>query len=90
MITWLHAGDTLADGLDNSTTLVAQDNREITLRIHSTSCVLVGVANTSVEDVDTNFARFGRCDLDVLDDEWRIGLPSDGGFAGNNLRVKVS
>ena len=42
------------------------------------------------ENVDTNLARLGRCDLNVLDYERRIGLPSDGGFAGNNLRGKVS
>jgi hypothetical protein len=39
IVTWLHGSDTLADGLNNTGSLVAEDDRESTFGILSGECV---------------------------------------------------
>jgi hypothetical protein len=55
----------------------------------SVSDAINACTRSLTEYMDANLTRFGDGDLNVLDDERRIGLPSDGGFAGNSLRVKI-
>lgn len=76
----LHIGDTLADRLNHTGTLVTQDDGEGPLRVLARQGVCVCVANTCVVDLDTNFVGLGGSDLDVLDAQLLAGFPSNGGL----------
>lgn len=78
VVTGLHVGDTLANGLHNTSTLVSQDDGESTLRVLSGECVGICVADTGVVDLDADLVGFGSSDLDVLDAQVLASLPGDG------------
>ena len=64
-----HAGDSLADVLDDAGALVAEHARRIARRIGAARGVEVGVADAAGLDAHEHLARLGACELDVLDDE---------------------
>lgn len=78
VVTRLHVGDTLANRLHDTSTLVSEDDGESTLWVLARQCVGICVANTGVVDLDTDFVGFGGSDLDVLDAKVLAGLPGDG------------
>lgn len=78
MVTGLHVGDTLANRLHNTSTLVSQDDGESTLWVLSGQCVGICVADTGVVNLDADFVGFGSSNLDVLDAEVLASLPGDG------------
>jgi hypothetical protein len=86
MVARLDVGHTLADGLDDTGTLVTQDDWEGTLRILSGECVGVCVADTGVVDLDSELVGLGGCNLDILDAELLAGLPGDGRLTGDGLK----
>jgi len=57
----------LPNRFNNSSSLVTQDNREETLRIFTTSSVFVGMANTSVKNVDPDFMCPWGGNLNIFD-----------------------
>jgi hypothetical protein len=85
VVTGLDVGDALANGLDDTGTLVSKDNGESTLGILAGECVGICVANTSVVDLNSDLVGLGRSNLDVLNGERLAGLPGDGGLTGNGL-----
>lgn len=78
VVTRLHVGDTLANGLHDTSTLVSQNDGESTLRVLARKCVGICVADTSVVDLDTDFVGFGGSNLDVFDAKVLASLPGDG------------
>lgn len=80
MVTRLHVGDALANGLNDTSTLMTQDDGEGSLGILAGQGVCICVADTRVVDLNTNFVSLGRSDLDVLDRKVLAGFPSDGGL----------
>lgn len=85
MVTRLHVGDTFTDRLNNTGTLVPQDDREGTFGVLAGQCVGICVADTCVVDLDTDFVSLGRSDLDILDGEVFAGFPGNGGLASDGL-----
>lgn len=96
----LHIGDALAHGLDDTSTLMSQDDGERALRVLARECVrvwtcsatllrwatrLTCVADAGVVDLDTDLIRLWRCDLDVLDAQLLASLPGHGGLASDGL-----
>lgn len=90
MVAGFDVGNALADRLDDTGALMAEDNGESTLGVLPGEGVGVGVANTSVVDLDTDFMGLRGFDFDGFDAERLAGLPGDGGFAGNGLGEDVS
>lgn len=86
MIAGLDVGDALADGLDDTSTLVSQDDGEGTLGILAREGVGIRVADTGVVDLNADLVRLGWCDLDVLNAERCGRLPGHRGFAGDSLK----
>jgi hypothetical protein len=84
-VSGLDAGDALADRLDDTGTLVAQNRGEDSLGIRATESVGVGVADTSVGDLDSNLVGLGRSNLDVFKGQGLAGLPGNGGLASDGL-----
>lgn len=80
MVARLHVSDALAHGLDDTSTLVTQDDGEGSLGILAGQGVCICVADTSVVDLNTDFIGPGRSDLDVLDRKLLAGFPGDGGL----------
>lgn len=85
VITRLHVGDALTNRLNNTGTLVSQDDGEGTFWVLAGQCVGICVANTCVVDLDTDFVGFRRGDLNVLDGQVLASLPGNGGLASDGL-----
>jgi hypothetical protein len=85
VVTGLDVGDALANGLDDTGTLVSKDNGESTLGILARECVGICVANTSVVDLNSDLVGLGGSNLDILNGERLAGLPGNGGLTGNGL-----
>jgi hypothetical protein len=89
VVTSLHIGDALADGFDNTGTLVSKDNGESTLGVLAGEGVGICVADTSVVDLDSDLAGLGSGNLNVLDGQVLASLPGDGSLAGNGLSNSI-
>lgn len=85
MVARLDVGDALADGLDDTGTLVTQDYGEGTLGVLAGECVGVRVAHTGVIDLDSDLVGLGRGHFDILDAKLLAGLPGDSRLAGDGL-----
>jgi hypothetical protein len=84
-IALLHVRDARAHTLHHTGALVAQHDGERTLRILAGEGVGIGMADTSVVDLDADLMCLRRSDLDVLDAEVLARFPSHGGLAGDGL-----
>jgi len=85
VVTRLDVGDALTNGLNDTSTLVSEDNGESTLRVLTGESVGICVANTSVVDLDTDLVGLGRSNFNVLNGERLTGLPGNGGLTGDGL-----
>jgi len=85
MVADLDIGDALADGLDDTSTLVTQDDGEGTLGVLARERVGVCVAHTGVVDFDPDLMGLWWSNLHVLDAKLLAGLPGDSGLAGDGL-----
>lgn len=85
VVTGLHVGDTLTNRLNNTSTLMSQDDGEGTFGVLAGQCVGICVADTSVVDLDTDFVSLGRSDLNILNGEVLAGFPGNGGLASDGL-----
>lgn len=77
MLTGLHISDTLAYRLDDTGTLVSQDDGEGTLGVLAGQCIGICVADTGVVDLNTDFVGLRWGDLNVLDGQVFAGFPSN-------------
>lgn len=80
MVARLHVGDTLAYRLDNTSTLVPQDDGEGSLGVLAGQSVGICVAHSSVVDLNTDLVCSWGQDFDVFDGEVLAGFPGDGGL----------
>lgn len=78
MVTGLHIGDALTDRLDDTSTLVSQNDGESALGVFSGQSVGIRVADTGVVDLNADLMGLGRGDLDILDAEVLAGFPGNG------------
>jgi hypothetical protein len=85
VIAGLHVCDALADGLDDTSTLVAEDNGEGALGVLAREGVGVCMADAGVVDLDADLVGAGRQYLDVLIAELLAGAPGNGGLASDGL-----
>lgn len=67
MVTRLHIGDALAYRLNNTSTLVTQDDGESTLWVLAGQGVCICVADSSVVDLNADFVGSWGQDFDVFD-----------------------
>lgn len=88
MIARLHRGHTLANTFHDSATLVAENAGKQTLGVDSAQRVLVGVADTGVEDSDADLAGLRRRHRNALDLQWFVGLPGHRRVALDGLDEK--
>lgn len=77
MVTRLYIGDALADGLDDTGALVAENDGEGTLGVLAGEGVCICVADTGVVDLNSDFVGLWGRDLDVLDGEVLACLPGN-------------
>jgi hypothetical protein len=77
MIANLNIRNTLTNRLDDTGALVSENDGESTLRVFSGECVGIGMANTSVINLNPHFMRPGRSNLDILDAEVLAGFPGN-------------
>lgn len=77
MVTGLYICDTLANGLDNTSTLMPEDNGESTLGVLAGQCVGICVADTRVVDLNADLVGPGWENLDVLDGKVLAGFPGN-------------
>ena len=80
MVTGLHVCDTLTNGLDDTSTLVSEDDGESTLGVLAGQCVGICVADTGVVDLNADLVGPGGSDLDILDGEVLASFPGNGGL----------
>lgn len=80
MVARLHIGDALTNGLDNTSTLVTQDDGESSLWVLAGQSVGICVADSSVVDLNADLVGSWGQDFDVLDGEVLAGFPGDGGL----------
>lgn len=90
MIARLHTGNALANTLDNTSTLMSQDDGESTLGILAGEGVGIGMADTGVVDLYSDFVGLWWCNLNILDCQVLAGFPGNGGLAGDGLSHRVS
>ena len=86
MITRLHVGNSLTNRLDVTGTLMTKDNGESTLWVLARECVCIGMADTSVVDLDTDFVGARGQNLDFLNGEVLASFP---GYCGLLLHLSV-
>lgn len=87
MVALLHVRHTLANALDDTSTLVTGDDGEGTLGVLAAHHVGIRVADTGVVDLNADLVGFGRCHLDVLNAEVLGGTPGNGGLASDGLTL---
>lgn len=80
MVARLHIGDALTHRLDNTSTLVTQDDGESSFGVLAGQSVGICVANSSVVDLNADLVGSWGQDFDVLDGEVLAGFPGDGGL----------
>ena len=80
MVTGLHVCDTLTNGLDDTSTLVSEDDGEGTLGVLAGQCVGICVADTGVVDLNADLVGPGGSDLDILNGEVLASFPGNGGL----------
>ena len=80
MVTGLHVCDTLTNGLDDTSTLVSEDDGEGTLGVLAGQCVGICVADTGVVDLNADLVGPGVSDLDILNGEVLASFPGNGGL----------
>ena len=80
MVTGLHVCDTLTNGLDDTSTLVSEDDGESTLGVLAGQCVGICVADTGVVDLNADLVGPGGSDLDILNGEVLASFPGNGGL----------
>ena len=85
MVTRLHIGDALTHTLDNTSTLVAGDDRESTLGVLAGQCVGICVADTGVVDLNADLMGLWGSNLDILDREVLAGFPGNGSLSKSAL-----
>lgn len=78
VVAGLHVGDSLSHRLDDTSTLVTQDDGEGTLRVLAGQGVCICVADTCVVDLDADLMGPGGSDLDGLDGKVLAGFPGNG------------
>lgn len=76
----LHVGDALAYGLNNTSTLMTQDDGEGSLGVLAGQSVGICVADSSVVDLNADLVGSWGQDFDVFDGEVLAGFPGDGGL----------
>lgn len=76
----LHVGDALTNRLDNTSTLMTQDDGEGSLGVLAGQGVGICVADSSVVDLNTDFVCSWGQDFDVFDGQVLAGLPGNGGL----------
>jgi hypothetical protein len=80
VVTRLHICDALTNGLNDTSTLVPEDDGEGTLGVLARQCVGICVADTGVVDLNADLVGLGGCDLDILNGEILAGFPGNGGL----------
>ena len=85
MVADLYVCDSLADGLDDTSTLVSEDDGESTLRILAGQCVGICVADTGVVDLNADLMGPWGGNLDILDREVLAGFPGNGSLSKSAL-----
>lgn len=80
VVTGLYVCDALTNGLDDTSTLVSEDNGEGTLRVLAGQCVGICVADTGVVDLNADLVGPGGKDFDILNGEVLAGFPGNGGL----------
>ena len=85
MVARLHIGDTLTNGLDDTSTLVSEDDGESTLRVLAGQCVGICVADTGVVDFNADLMGPRGSNLDILDREVLAGFPGNGSLSKSAL-----
>ena len=86
MIARLHVGNSLTNRLDVTGTLMTKDNGESTLGVLARECVCIGMADTSVVDLDTNFVCARGQNLNFLNGEVLASFP---GYCGLLLHLSA-
>jgi hypothetical protein len=81
----LHICDALTDGLNDTSTLVSEDDGESTLRVLSGQCVGICVADTGVVDLNADLMGPWGGNLDILDREVLAGFPGNGSLSKSAL-----
>lgn len=81
VVAGLHVRDALTHGLDDTSTLVTQDDGEGTLGVFSGEGVGIGMADAGVVDLDADFMGLGHTNLDILDAEVLSSLPGNSGLS---------
>ena len=80
MVTGLYVCDALTNGLDNTSTLMPEDDRESTLGVLAGQCVGICVADTGVVDLNADLVGPGWEDFDILNGKVLAGFPGNGGL----------
>jgi hypothetical protein len=75
VIAWLNGCNSFSNTLYDASSFVSQDAREEPFRIIPTEGILISVADTSSEDLDTYFALLGRSHFNSLDRKGLLGFP---------------
>ena len=86
MIARLHVGNSLTNRLDVTGTLMTEDNGESTLGVLAREGVCIGMADTSVVDLDTNFVCARGQNLNFLNGEVLASFP---GYCGLLLHLSA-
>jgi len=89
VITDVDGGNSLADRLDYTGSLVSKDDGEDSLRILSTESVRVSVTNTSSVEFDSDLSLLRGRDFDRLDGKGFRGLPCNGSTTGDGLSLSI-
>jgi hypothetical protein len=80
-VTGLDVGHTLTNRFDDTGTFVTENDGEGTFGVLSGESVCICVADTSVEDLNTDLVGLWRSDLDIFDRKGLTGFPGDSGLS---------
>ena len=85
VVAGLYVCDALTDRLDDTSTLVSEDDGENTLRVLAGQCVGICVADTGVVDLNADLMGPRGSNLDILDREVLAGFPGNGSLSKSAL-----
>jgi len=77
----LQSGDALTNALNDTSTLVSENDREDALGIVTVQSVGVSMADAAIQHANTDFASLRRSHLHLLNHQRSLGLPGDGSLA---------
>nr|GMD20125.1 hypothetical protein PoMZ_03681 [Ipomoea batatas] len=87
MVSRLHLSHTFTNTFHYTAFFMTKDTWEETFRILQTPRISIGVAESSEENLNSDFPGLRRSHLHILDHQWLVGFPGHRRFTSDDLTL---